>query len=72
MEKKLCGVLEGTSTHRIVVSHTIRIVNLTHVPVVMFHDVRFHGAVAVVTKISFCWWWAHVSRHVNFSSVLPN
>jgi len=23
------------------------------------HDVRCHGVVAVITKISFCWWWGH-------------
>ena len=28
--------------------------------------------VALVTKISFCWWWVHNSQHVNFSTVLPN
>jgi len=39
----------------------IRIVDVTHVPVVPFHDVRFRGAVAVVTKISFCRWWVHVN-----------
>ena len=49
----------------------IRIVDVTHEPVVPFHDVRFHGAVAV-TKISFCWWWVHVSQYVNLSPVLPN
>ena len=57
---------------QIAVSHTIRIVDVTHVPVVPFHIVRFQGAFPVVTKISFCWWWVHVSQHVNFSSVLPN
>jgi hypothetical protein len=35
-----------------------------------FHHVRFHGAVAVVTKISFCCWWVHVSQHVNCPSKL--
>ena len=63
---------EVTSIHRIAVGNTIWNVNETRVPVILFHDVRLHGAVAVVTKISFCWWWVHVSQHVNFSSVLPN
>jgi hypothetical protein len=36
--------------------HTIRIVDVTHVPVILFHDVRFHRLVAVIRKISFCWW----------------
>jgi len=49
------------STHQIAVSCTIRFVAVTHVLIVQFHDVRFHGAVAVVTEISFCWWWVHVS-----------
>jgi hypothetical protein len=35
------------------------------VQVVTFHDVRFLGEVAVITKISFFWWWVHVSEHVN-------
>ena len=39
-----------------VLSHTIRTVDVTEVPVVPFHDMRFHRAVAVITKISFCWW----------------
>jgi len=43
-------------THQIAVGHMIRTVDITHVLVVPFHDVRFHRAVAVVTKISFCWW----------------
>jgi hypothetical protein len=68
--KTVFGPLGATSTHWIAVGHTIRIVNVTHVPVLPFHDVRFHGAVAVVTKISFCCWWVHVSQHVNLSSVL--
>ena len=38
------------STHRKAVTHTIRIVDVTHVPVVPFHDVRFHGAVALSQK----------------------
>ena len=50
----------------------IRVVSVIHVLVVLFYDVRFHGAVAVATKISFCWWWVHVSQHVNFSSFWTN
>ena len=50
------------STHQIAVSDTIRIVNVTHVLVVPFHDVRYHRAVAVVTEISVCRWWVHVSQ----------
>ena len=69
-KKQFHGPLEVTLILQRAVSHTIRIVYVTHVPVVPFHDVRFRGA--VVTKISFCWWWVHVSQHVNFSSVLPN
>jgi len=61
-----------TLTYQIAVSHMIRIVDVTHVSVLSSHEVRFHWAVAVVTKISFCWWWVHVSQHVNFLSVLPN
>ena len=72
VEKQLHDPLEVMSTHQIAVSHTIRIVDVTHVLVVPFHNVRFHGVVAVVTKISFCWWWVSVSQHVNFSPVLPN
>jgi len=48
-----------------------RIVDVTHVPVVPFHYVRFHGVVFVITKISFPWWWVH-GQYVNFSYVLPN
>ena len=44
----------------IAVGYMIRSVNVTHVLVVPFQDVRFHGAVAV-TEISFCWWWVHIS-----------
>ena len=72
MEKQFHGPLEGMSTHRMTVGHTIRIVDITHVPVLLIHSVRFHGVVAVITKISFCWWWVHVRQHVNLSSVLPN
>ena len=54
--KTIFGSLEGTFTHRKAVSHMIRIVDTTHVPILPFHDVRFHGMAAVVTKISFCWW----------------
>ena len=54
MEKQFCVSLEGTSTHQIAVGHTIRIVDVPHVLMVPLHDVRFHGAVAVVTKIFFC------------------
>jgi hypothetical protein len=61
--------LKVRSTHQIAVSHMIRTVDITHVPVVPFHDVRFHTVDAVVTKISFCSWWVHVSLHLNFLSV---
>ena len=40
--KQFSGPLEGMSTHRIAVSHMIRIVNVTHVLAVPFHNVRFH------------------------------
>ena len=53
--KHFGGPLEGMSAHRIAISHMIRIVAVTHVSVVPFHDVRFHGADAVITKTSFCW-----------------
>jgi len=72
VEKQFCGPLEDTLSHRIAVGHTISIVDITCVPVVPFHGVRFHRAVAVITEISFCWWWVHVNQHLNFSSVLPN
>jgi len=54
--KTIFGPLEGTLTHRIAVGHTIRIVVIIHVPVLPFRGVRFHGMVALVTKIFFCWW----------------
>jgi hypothetical protein len=44
VEKQLHGPLEGMPTHQIAVSHKIRIVDVTHVPVVPFHDVNFHRA----------------------------
>ena len=50
MEKQFRGSLEGMSTHQIAVGHTIRIVDVTHVQVVLFHDVRFHGVVGVIKK----------------------
>jgi len=49
------------STHQIAVDHMIRIVDIPQVLIVPLHDVRFHRTVAVITKISFCWWWVHVS-----------
>jgi len=49
------------SIHQIAVGHMMRIVDVPHVSVVPLYTVRFHGAVAVVTKVSFCWWWVHVS-----------
>jgi hypothetical protein len=72
VEKQFHGPLEVTSTDRKAVGHTVRIVDVTLVLVMLFHDVRFHRVVAVITKISIFWWWVHVSQHVNFSSVFPN
>ena len=72
MEKQFFGPLDGTLGHQIAVGHTIRIVDVTLVPVVPFHIVKFHRVVAVITKISFFWWWVHVSQCLNFSSILPN
>jgi len=72
VEKQFRGPLEGTSTHHIAISHTIRTVNITHVPVVLFHDVRFHGVVAVITEISFCWLWVHVSMETSCPSFQTN
>jgi len=46
---RIHGSLEGKSTYQIVVGHMIRIVDVTHVLVVLFHNVKFHGVVAVVT-----------------------
>jgi len=43
-KKQFHGPLEATSTHRIAVGHTIRIVGVPHVLVLLFHDVRFNGA----------------------------
>ena len=37
-----------------------------------FHDFRFYGAVAVVTKISFCWWCVHVSMWTSCLSFQSN
>ena len=47
MEKQVCGPLEGTLIHGIAVRHMIRIVSVTHVPVLPFHGVGFHMMVAV-------------------------
>jgi hypothetical protein len=55
VEKQFHGSLEGALTHQIAVSHMISIVDITHVPVVLFHDMRFHWVVAVITDVSFCW-----------------
>ena len=52
MEKQFRVPLEGMSIHQIAVGHTIRIFNVTHVPVEWLHDVRFHRTVPVFTKIS--------------------
>ena len=43
-----------------------------HVPVVPFHDVRFHRAVAIVTEIYLCWWWVHVSMQTSHLSFQIN
>jgi len=72
MDKQFGSPLEGTLIHRIAVKQTIRILNITRVPLVLFDDVRFHRAFAVITKVFFCWWWVHISQNVNFLSVLPN
>ena len=40
--------------------------------VVTFHDVRCHGVVAVITKISFCWWWVHVIHSACKLLVCPS
>jgi len=50
----------------------IRIVDITHLPVILFHVVRFHMVITVVTKISFCWWWVHISQCVNLLSFVSN
>ena len=50
--KKFRRPFKFTSTNRIAAGHTIRIVDLTYVPVIPFHVVR---AFAVVTELSFCW-----------------
>jgi hypothetical protein len=47
-KKQFLGPLEGTLIHPIAVGHMIRTVDVTLVPVVLFHDVRFHGTVAVI------------------------
>ena len=39
------------SINQIAVGRMIRIVDVIHVPVVLFHDVRFHRMVVVPTKI---------------------
>jgi len=70
VEKQFCNLLEGTLTNQIAVGQLIRTVKLIHVPVVPFYDVSFHGSVSIVRKISFCWWWVHVSQHAQFLSVL--
>jgi len=44
VEKQFCGPPEATPTHRIAVGHAIRIVDVPHVLVVLFRDVKFHGA----------------------------
>jgi hypothetical protein len=72
VEKQFNGPLEGTSTHGIAVGHTVRNVDVTHVPVIPCHDLRLHGSFAVITKIPFFWWQVHVSQHVNISSVHPS
>ena len=72
VEKQFRGPLEVMLTHRIAVGHTIWNVDENNVLVIPFHDVRLHGAVAVITEISFCRWWLHVRQHVNFWYVLPN
>jgi len=51
--KNFCGCLKVTSTHQRAVSHTITIAEVTHAPFVPFHNMRFHGAVAVVTKFPY-------------------
>ena len=56
--------LEGMSTHQIAVGHSIRIFNVTRVPVEWFHGVRFHRMLPVFTKISLYGWWSDVSQHV--------
>jgi hypothetical protein len=48
VEKQFLGPLEGTLTHPIAVGYMIRTVDLTHVPVILLHDVRFHGPYAVI------------------------
>jgi hypothetical protein len=37
--KTIFGPLEGTPTHQIGFGHSVRIVDVTHVPVLPFHDV---------------------------------
>ena len=45
------GPLEGTSTHRIDVHHSVRNVDITYMPVILCHDLRIHGLFALTTKI---------------------
>jgi hypothetical protein len=56
VEKQFRGPLEVTSTHWVAVSHTIRNVDVTHMPVIPCHDLRLHSSFAVITEIPFFWW----------------
>jgi hypothetical protein len=71
MGKRVCRPLEIMSTDQVVISHMVKIVDITHVPVISFDDVGLHRVVAVITKITFWWWQVHVSQYVNIN-VLPN
>jgi len=51
MEKQFCVPLQGVSTHQIAVGHMIRIVNVTPVPVVFFHDRGFMGQLLFSQKL---------------------
>ena len=51
MEKQVNSPLEVMLTDRVGVRHMIRIIDITHVPVMLCHDVRLHRAVAVATKV---------------------
>jgi len=61
-----------TSNHQRPVGHMIRIVDITHLPVILFHNVMFRVVITFVTKIFFCWWWVYISQHVNLLSFVPN
>jgi len=71
MKEQFFHPLECATADGETVGHSVTLIHITHMMVIIHHNLRLYGFSSFTAEITFRWGTVNISQHANVSLVLP-